>query len=233
MGVHVTAPTVKAPVVGSVKKTYLYIGGAALAGIVFFAYIGRGRSSAPAGIDPATTSIPDPTMPTQVTTTVPNTEGVISTNAQWTQKAVEFLSSVGVEPQFAAQTLGKYLGRLALTTAEQAVVLTARAAIGEPPSGGPYPILTSPVVVPTPSPTTALPTPVLHIGNVGPKFVTLSWTAIPNAANYRVFRNGTHIDTRPTTSLQVARRTGVYFVTAVPKSSAYTSSAPSNHVQVV
>jgi hypothetical protein len=237
MGLRMTAPapstSVKVPALGPVKKTYLYVGGAALAGIVFFAYISRGRDNTAVGVDPDTTSLPDASLPTQTTTTIPDNTDVISTNSVWTQRAVEFLSGVGVDPQYAAVTLGKYLSKQAMTSAEQAIALAARAAFGEPPVGGPYPIYSTPVAVP--AATTPLATPQLHVQPpVGKVSVKIAWTPVPNTSGYRLYNNGKHVASQAGTVRTVARRSGIWAVVAVPKTgSQFTPSHESNHVKIV
>lgn len=138
-----TQPTVKVPGAGNVKRSYLLVGGVAVVGIVGYAWISRSRTPTVPVDSTADTSLPDPTLPTVTTTTVPDNTDVISTNAQWTQHAVEFLSGQGVDGVFAATALGKFLARRGLTTQEQDVVLAALAAFGQPPTGGPYNVLSA------------------------------------------------------------------------------------------
>lgn len=68
----------------------------------------------------------------------------ISTNAQWSQAVIAFLASNGnFDPGALATALGKYLNRdpNGLTDAEVAMVQAARAAFGDPPTGGPFAII--------------------------------------------------------------------------------------------
>jgi hypothetical protein len=141
---------VKLPVAGNIKKQYVLVGGALVVGIVGYAWMSRSRSSAAPVDSTADTSLPDPTLPTVTTTTVPDNADVISTNAQWTQRATEYLSGQGFDGQFVAATLGKFLQRRALTPNEEAVALAALAAFGQPPVGGPYFVASAPVAPGTP-----------------------------------------------------------------------------------
>jgi LysM repeat protein len=136
------------PGVGNVKRQWLYVGGAGLAGILGYAYWRRrGQVAAPAAIDPNSIPATDYTNPETYTggnsTGTYDTTGgtVISTNDQWTNKALSVLSDSGFESQFVVTTLGKWLARQPLTPAEIDLVQAAKAAAGDPPVGGPYPIV--------------------------------------------------------------------------------------------
>lgn len=141
------AETVKLPGLGNVKTLYVVGGFAAVAGIVGYAYFTRGSSSSESdlGTSPDDYGVSDYDSPLgnsggNSTVTVPGDDSIISTNAQWTLKAVSYLSDAGFEAGMSAVALGKYLARLALNKTEIDAVLAARAGIGEPPVGGPYPV---------------------------------------------------------------------------------------------
>lgn len=144
-----TGKTVTLPAVGKVKKQYVIAGVAITAGLVLWTYYNRSSGSSGAELvedEAAFTSFGDPTMPTVTTTTVPDNTDVIDTNAEWTQRATEYLTGQGGwDGAFVSTTLGKFLARRALTPAEEAVPLAALAAFGQPPVGGPYNILSAPV----------------------------------------------------------------------------------------
>lgn len=143
--------TVTLPGMGNVKREWLYVGGALVVGIVGYAWWRhRGQAAAAAApVDPNSIPATDYTNPEQYTggnsTGNYDTTGgtVISTNDQWTQKAVSLLSDSGFESQFVVTTLGKWLARQPLTQQEIELVQAAKAAAGDPPVGGPYPILSA------------------------------------------------------------------------------------------
>lgn len=142
---------------GKPPRKAVIVAGLGAAAFLAYSYWNRSRTASAAAtpLDPATTALPDPTLPTVTTTTVPDNTNVISTNAQWTQHAVDYLSGQGFEGQFVAATLGKFLARRGLTPNEEAVALAALAAFGQPPSGGPYNVLSAPVA--PSSPMTSIP----------------------------------------------------------------------------
>lgn len=173
-------PQVKVPVVGKVNKQIVYVGGAAVIGVVGYAYWSRSRATPVAPNDTTNTALGDPTLPTVTTTTIPDNTDVISTNGQWTQRAVEYLSGQGFDGQFVSATLGKFLARRGLTPSEEPVALAALAAYGQPPVGAPYYVVSAPVAHPSPTPTPAART-WTHGHRVLPGE---TWNSI--AAKYRV-----------------------------------------------
>lgn len=141
------AETIKIPGLGPVKSIYVVGGVAVVVGIVGYAYFARGSASTgdELGATEDDYGVSDYDSPLgnsggNSTITVPGDPDLITTNAQWTVKAVDFLTTAGFEPGMAVIALGKYLARLALNKTEVDAVLAARAAIGDPPVGGPYPI---------------------------------------------------------------------------------------------
>lgn len=145
------------PVIGEVESRWLWIGGAAVAGIVGYAWWARSRGGpigADVTVDPATGAGEEgggrPLSPPPGGT-VDLTEGTISTNEQWANRAVERLSEVGYEPGFVATAVGKYLARQPLNPDEVDVVRTAWALIGRPPQSAP-PITETPEPEPDPEP---------------------------------------------------------------------------------
>jgi hypothetical protein len=145
---------VKVPGIGPVKSTYVWVAGAVVVGIVGYAWLSRGRAASAPVVDPGDVALGEPTVPvvndSNLDLTAPSNEP--RTNAEWTQRAVEFLVSGGVDGGFAQRTLGKFLGHRGLTPQEQDVVLSALAGVGAPPVGGPYPINSSPIPEPGPAP---------------------------------------------------------------------------------
>lgn len=136
--------TITVPGIGPVRREYIVAAVAVVAGIVGYAWWARapiGEPTPPA--DPAfdafasdaaggvvsgtgggyTITAPDPaTLPPR-------------TNAEWATRAVDRLADIGYEAGHVALVLGKYLGRLDLTTAEADIARTAIAMLGPPPVG--------------------------------------------------------------------------------------------------
>jgi len=148
----VTAGTIDIPKVGRVKRTYVYAGGAVVGTYVAYRYWSASRApSTPDGTyqpELDTSSITDAgggsltSDRTGNTTDTSATDGLIMTNDQWTQKAVDVLTTVGGwEPRVVLTALGKFLARQALTDSEALIVQAAKAAVGNPPVGGPYNVI--------------------------------------------------------------------------------------------
>lgn len=75
------------------------------------------------------------------------------TNIEWSQRALEYLSQFGWDPELVSTAIGKYLTRETLTAAEAGAVRTAIGVMGYPPQGGPYEIKLAPASKPAPKPT--------------------------------------------------------------------------------
>lgn len=139
------AATVNLPILGQTRTRYVYIGGAALAVVVAWAWIAHARrkSSGEIAFDPTTGSVtgsglyqnpvPDGPESSQPVESVP----VIDTNAEWGTAAVEALSAAGWDRQFAAIAIGKYLSESPLTTEEANAVRAAWGMLGKPPVNPP------------------------------------------------------------------------------------------------
>lgn len=147
---------VKMPVIGPVNRQWVMVGGALIVGIVGYAWWNRNRS------------VPEEVLPEDIPqdreppSTVVGTESfdpgevsqIINTNTEWYTRAVEYLSNTGgYDFTFTTLTLGKYLARRQLTESEANLVQAAKGAVGEPPQGGPWPIIRAGAAGP-PSPTT-------------------------------------------------------------------------------
>jgi hypothetical protein len=115
-----------------------------------------------------------------------------ATNDAWTQGATDYL--VNVEDQSAANVgpaLAKYLAGEPVTPAQKVIIEMAEAIAGKPPIPGAngYP----PSIKELPAPTTVkLATPHLSRSGGGKlgAHVKLSWTKVPNATYYTLYRNG-------------------------------------------
>lgn len=166
--------TVTLPVAGKVKRTYVYVGLAAVAGIVGYAWWrsrgtaeelpaeetepefedyggvqggGTGGTSSTPGISwtPAEPADPDDLPPT--------------TNGVWTQRAVDYMQGLGFDAQLVATVLGKYLSRVPVTNTEADIIRTVLGAIGQPPVGEFRIILVGTPTTPTPPKPPVPPTP--------------------------------------------------------------------------
>jgi len=163
--------TVTLPLVGTVERRYVYVGGAVVVVIVGYAYLRHRRSGgSEVVVDEATGSVgadgsfvnPNPNASGADSETV-NPDGAILDNASWTHAVLADFDSMGTyDPLFAAEALGKYLGGQPLTQDEARLVRAAIALEGKPPQGSLEIILTTtgsttggtsnPPPVPTPKP---------------------------------------------------------------------------------
>lgn len=191
---------VNVPVVGKVKSTYLYVGGAIVAGIVGYAWWNNKQNAGGdyLGASPDDYGVSDYDSPLGNTGT--NSTGnydetddnAITTNSQWTQACVETLTSYNFDAGLVSIALGKYLGRQGLTESEVDVVRAAIAAHGPPPVGGPYPINNAlPNTPDTPPDSSAKPqTPRLHHVSAVGRNLILQWYPTSNTQSYIVYWSG-------------------------------------------
>lgn len=140
------AETIKLPVIGPTKSAYVYAGGALIAGIVGYAWFTRSRSVPPEGTildeDIPQDRTPPPTVVGSEDFDDENVRAIISTNAEWYTAAVEYLVTTGgFDFAFTTIALGKFLMRQTVTEDEANVIQAAKGAVGEPPLGGPWPIV--------------------------------------------------------------------------------------------
>lgn len=163
---------------------------------------------------------------------------VISTNQQWSQAGVTYATSVGYDPSAAALALGKYLGTQPITKDEQNIVRVVLGALGSPPTGGPYTVITD--TSSTPSTFTA-PTGLRTWDVTTSNQIGFQWNPVIGASGYRIFRAdlgnepiGDSTDTTfwarglnsgQTYKFQVAARTANGSIG--PKSSVYTAKTKS------
>jgi hypothetical protein len=113
---------------------------------------------------------------------------VPTTNAEWTQKAVEALTGQGWEGTAVQVALGRFLARVSVTAAQADIIRAAIAAAGQPPVGGNY------TIVPISPTTPVTPTPVAAPGAVtGFKTVSTTpttglvrWNPVSGATGYQV-----------------------------------------------
>jgi hypothetical protein len=140
------AEQITIPGVGPVDRKYVIIGGVVVAGAVFWFWTHRNQT--PGGADTPTidplTGLPYTTEnqpqtgyvnPNPVQSVIDQTTGDIKTNADWTAAVTDKLGNIGIDPQYLADVLGKYLGGQAVTLTEAATIRIAWAYVGKPPQG--------------------------------------------------------------------------------------------------
>jgi hypothetical protein len=158
---------VKLPGVGKVKPIYIVGGLGLVLGIVGYAWWKNGQANAgdtTGATDAMAASGEDSYIPPYAAF---NTSGGVDLsqlppldNAAWSQRVQDLLVTIGFDPLFISNTIGKYLGRQQLNPAEADLVRTAIAMVGVPPTGQfaivptTAPITPGPKPVPKPTPTT-------------------------------------------------------------------------------
>jgi hypothetical protein len=146
------AEKIKLPVIGPTNKVWVFTGAALIAGFVGYAWWTRSSGG------PAAEELPEEAIPQdrEPPLTVVGSESfdtgevraIINTNPEWYLAAVDYLSSTGgYDFTFVTLTLGKFLARRQLTEAEANLVQAAKGAVGEPPQGGPWPVIRTPTPV--------------------------------------------------------------------------------------
>lgn len=223
-------------------------GGAAVLYVGYRWYSARGDSSEettvlPPGEDYGATGSATGTgysyIPTSSSDSTTETDSsVISTNQQWSQAGVTYATSVGYDPAASALALGKYLGTQPITKDEQNIVRVVLGAIGKPPTGGPYTVITDTSSSPS---TFTAPTALRAWDTTTTNQIGLQWNPVTGASGYRIFRTdlgnepiGDSSDTKfwvkglqgnTTYRFQVAARTASGSIG--PKSSVYTAKTKS------
>lgn len=205
--------TIKVPGIGPTKRAYVYGTGAVVGGYVAWRWWQAGQERA-ADAEAA----PPPESAGTIGADVGSGEGgyygtppigsdttvgqPITSNADWFQRAVDYLEGTGKDRAAAADALGLYLDHRALTADQQNLVRVALGAVGTPPTGGPYTLITA--SAPAPSSVTAPK----HLrlwaapgGGVSATTVPIEWDSVPSAAGYRIYRDlgeniGDSLDTK-------------------------------------
>src|SRR6266545_1238965 len=155
----VMAETVKVPGAGPVKKTWVYVGGALLVGIVGYAWYKRARTPVIEPINPD--ALPEDRVPftdAQVSAGlgVSQTAGAPVTVADWVRQATDRLIELGGDATLVASALGRYVTHQQLTTPEADLVRQAVGQFGYPTNdASSYPVLLAPATT-TPPPATAV-----------------------------------------------------------------------------
>jgi hypothetical protein len=152
------AEPVDVPGIGRVPRTWLYVGGALVVGIVGYAWLRRSRTAA-VTTDPATGSTggtggftnPNPGASGDDDVNTVGPDGPPTTNAQWSDRVQSTLGNIW-EAGFVVTVLGKYLGGQPLTSTEADLVRSAWALHGMPPVNPPAIVMVSTASTPgTPS----------------------------------------------------------------------------------
>lgn len=111
----------------------------------------------------------------------------ISTNDKWFSEAVDRMANGGWNAQAVQSALGDFLTGQSLSTDEAQIVRAAVGAMGGFPPNGPLTIKEMPGV----SDASKLAAPTgLKVTATSPTTVDLTWNAVPNAKQYRVYRSG-------------------------------------------
>lgn len=182
---------------GNQKKVVIGIGAVAAA---YVAYRWYSNSSATAATDvtPVTSSTDASLAGTGVIgSNVDGSQNVgnstntgtsaISTNDQWFAEAVNRMANANWDPQAVSSALGDFITGQGLTTGEQTIVRAAVGLMGGYPPTGPYTI--KEIIGVTDA--SKLPAPKgLHATAHTDTTVTLSWSAVAGAKQYRVYRSG-------------------------------------------
>jgi len=190
------AESMKLPAIGNVDKRWVYAGGALVLGFVGYAWWTRAQGSSAQEGDFLEEDIPQgreppPTVVGEESFDDNGAAAIINTNAEWYTAAIEYLVGTGgFDFTFATITLGKFLARRELTEQEANLVQAAKGAVGEPPQGGPWPIIRTTAPTPATPGSDKLAKPVLKMGIGNPRntIYALSWTKVPGATHYLVKR---------------------------------------------
>lgn len=245
-----TEGTVDVPVAGRMKKVYILVPAVAAAGYVGWRWYQARQDAASAdtstsdgiyttpdqsemGLSTAGGTY-DPTGNTGTTTT-DTTGDTISTNAQWTQKAVELLGNAGYDSATVYGALGDFLARRSLTSTEATIARAALAAAGQPPQNGPFSVIEQ---ASTGNGNLAAPADLRALHPATTSQISLQWNAVPGALHYRIYRTdldkgepiGDSIDTKYDANALSPDTTYGFTVAAVtsdnkvgPKSNVYTA----------
>lgn len=171
-------------------KSAVYAGAAAVAGIVIYAWWSK-SSSSEEEVEPEfdqfgnpiagpTPGLAGPTVVDSNLEAIP--DGLPRNNADWGQKATEYLTNQGYEGTVVAPALGKFIARKPLTAAEQAIVRAAIAGVGYPPNDGPWTVIeeSAPIAVGLTAPKN------LRVTGTTSSTISVAWDAVVGATAYEV-----------------------------------------------
>lgn len=184
--------------IAGIPRKYAIVGVAAAVGIIGYAWWKNGQEgSATVAEEPLEAAVDEYDSPlgnsgtnSSLTSTGNVDESRIDTNAKWTQAAVEYLQGAGYDGGTVVSTLGKYLAFKPLSAIEAQIVMAARAAVGEPPVGGPYPIKDALPTPTTPAPITKKAPSGVKASVVNRTSIKIDWDVLSNVKGYVVYVNG-------------------------------------------
>lgn len=223
------ADTIDVPQVGPVKKQYLIVAVAGVAGFVGYSYLKarKGASSSaatgagsidPNAVDPATgltygdelaagsSSYSNPNPGATGSGSVSSTNQ-ITTDTQWAQAVENDARMASYDPTWLGQTMGAYLDRQPLTSDQAAAVRSAWALYGHPPSNQPIVLTTTGGSNGGTGTAPATPHNLRWIsGQVTKQSIGLAWDPVPGATDYLVHfgphnLSGSTVVTAPQTSV--------------------------------
>lgn len=194
--------TVDVPAAGRVKKAYVMVPAALAAVYVGYRWY-QARQDAAASDQPSTTdatyTTPDlsdygsstaggtTTVTGNTGNTTTDATGGMSTNAEWTNKALELLTQQGYDGTVVLAALGDFLAHRTLTSAEATIANAALAAAGQPPVGGPWSVKEQATTGGTG--VLAAPSNLRKWDAPTDTQIGLQWDSVPGASHYRIFRN--------------------------------------------
>lgn len=157
-----------------------------------------------------------------------------SNNGQWAQQVEAYMVQQGFDSITVGLALGKYLTGQGLTNDQMAIVQTALAFEGNPPTAVPAPHVNPPAGqgggttggTPKPSPSVDLPAP--SVGT--PNGHTINWTPVNGASRYHVWASGR--SWKETTSTQMSVPRGATYQVAAVNSHGNVSANRSNIVRL-
>ncbi len=197
------ADTMKLPGIGPVKKTYVYIAGAGIAGFVLFAYWSRSKED--------DTEISDYTEPDYVMdesedeyenpggSEEPVTEDHTlppNTNAEWSVRAVDRMVDLGYEAIPMSVAIGMYLARQTVSKEQSEMLRAMLSQVGPPPQGA-YEVKVS-STTPTPPPVKLIAPTGLSAHNIGSTSVGFLWNAVTGDRWYTLSISGKEYNTAST-----------------------------------
>lgn len=110
----------------------------------------------------------------------------IDTNQEWSNKAIELLTNQGYDGATVAAALGEFLARRALDKSEASIARAALAVAGQPPTGGPFPVIEE---AGTSTGTLPAPTNLKAWGAPSTTQVGMQWDHVAGALHYRIYRS--------------------------------------------
>lgn len=194
-----TEGTVDVPGAGRMKKAYIVVPGVVAAGYIGWRWYQarKDAAAAPPSSDGtySTSDLTDMGLSTTggatnvtgntgSTTTDGTTSTAIDDNAEWTNVATDKLTQQGWDGQVVQGALGDFLARRSLDKTEATIVRAAIAVAGQPPVGGPFPVLEQ---AGTGTGTLPAPTNLRRWGINDATHLGIEWDPVPGAAFYRLY----------------------------------------------